>query len=58
MDISEQTSYRWNKKKAVLGTTEHRRLRQHAEEIRKLKQMVADLRLDMAMFQQVITIKL
>lgn len=56
--ISEQTFYRWKKKYAGLGVSELRRLRQLEEENSKLKQLVADLSLDKAMLQEVITKKL
>ena len=56
--ISEQTFYRWKKKFAGMGVGEVRRLRQLEEENNKLKQLVADLSLDKAMLQEVISKKL
>ena len=56
--ISEQTFYRWKKKYSGLGVSELRRLKQLEEENSKLKQLVADLSLDKAMLQEVITKKL
>jgi len=58
MGVSEATFYRWKKKFAGLGVAEIRRLKQLEEENRKLKRMVADLRLDKAMLQDVIKRKL
>jgi putative transposase len=54
MEISEQTFYRWKKKYIGLGVAEVRRLRVLEEENRKLKQLVADLNLDMQMLQDVL----
>ena len=51
MQISEQTYYRWKKKFAGMGVAEVRRLRQLEDEVRRLKQLVADLSLDKAMLQ-------
>ena len=56
--ISEATFYAWRKKFVGLGVSELRRLRQLEEENRKLKQLVADLSLDKAMLQDVLTKKL
>jgi putative transposase len=56
--ISEQTFYRWKKRFAGMGVGEVRRLRQLEEENNKLKQLVADLSLDKAMLQEVISKKL
>jgi putative transposase len=47
MGISEQTFYRWKKLYGGLGPGELRRLKQLENENRKLKQLVADLSLDM-----------
>ena len=55
--ITEQTFYRWNKRYGGLGTTELRRLRQLEEENRQLKRLVADLSLDKAMLQDVLSKK-
>lgn len=56
--VSEQTFYRWKKRYGGLGVSELRRLRQLEEENAKLKQLVADLSLDKAMLQEVVTKKL
>lgn len=55
MGIGESTFYIWRKKYGGLGVAELRRLRQLEEENRKLKQLVADLSLDKAMLQEVIS---
>lgn len=54
--ISEQTFYRWKKRYGGMGVPELRRLRQL--ENGKLKQLVADLSLDKAMLQEVVSKKL
>ena len=51
LQISEQTFYRWKKKFGGLGVAEVRRLKQLEDEVRRLKQLVADLSLDKAMLQ-------
>ena len=58
LGISEQTFYRWKKKYGGLGVAEVRRLRQLEQENRRLKQLVADLSLDKAMLQDVLSKKL
>lgn len=58
MSLSDQTFYNWRKKYGGLGPSELRRLRQLEEENRKLKQLVADLSLDKAMIQDVLSKKL
>ena len=58
LGISQATFYAWRKKFGGLGVSELRRLRQLEEENRKLKQLVADLSLDKAMLQDVLTKKL
>lgn len=58
MGVSQATFYAWRKKFGGLGVSELRRLRQLEEENRKLKQLVADLSLDKAMLQDVLTKKL
>lgn len=58
MGISQATFYAWRRKFGGLGVSELRRLRQLEEENRKLKQLVADLSLDKAMLQDVLTKKL
>lgn len=57
LGISENTFYNWKKKFSGLGISELRRLRQLEEENRKLKQLVADLSLDKAMLQDVLSKK-
>jgi len=54
--ISEATFYAWRKK--YLMPSEMKRLRQLEEENAKLKRIVADLSLDKAMLQDVISRKL
>ena len=58
MGISEATFYNWKKKYGGLGVSELRELRQLKDENARLKQMVADLRLDKQMLQDVIKKKL
>ena len=58
MGISEQTFYRWRKKYGGMGTSELRRMKQLEEENRRLKKLVADLSLDKAMLQDVLSKKL
>src|SRR5438874_11499417 len=53
--ISEATFYNWRKKYAGLMPSEMKRLRQLEEENGKLKRIVADLSLDKAMLQDVLT---
>ena len=55
MGISDATFYVWRKKYGGIGPSELRRLRQLEEENRKLKQIVADLSLDKAMLQAVVS---
>lgn len=58
MGVAEATFYVWRKKYGGLGPSELKRLRLLEEENRKLKQLVADLSLDKAMLQEVVTKKL
>jgi putative transposase len=58
LGISEATFYNWKKKYGGLGPSELRRLRQLEEENNKLKRLVADLSLDKAMLQDVLSKKL
>ncbi len=51
LQISEQTFYRWKKKFGGLGVAEVRRVKHLEDEVRRLKQLVADLSLDKAMLQ-------
>jgi putative transposase len=55
--IAEQTFYRWKNKFGGMLPSEVKRLRQLEEENRKLKQLVAELSLDKAMLQDVLTKK-
>ena len=57
MGISEATFFRWKQKFSGLGPSELRRLRQLEEENSKLKRLVADLSLDKAMLQDVLSKK-
>lgn len=56
--ISDATFYNWKKKYGGLGPSELRRLKQLEEENTKLKRLVADLSLDKAMLQDVLSKKL
>ena len=58
MGISDSTFYNWRKKYGGLGPSELKRLRQLEEENGKLKRLVADLSLDKAMLQDVLSRKL
>jgi putative transposase len=53
--FSDATFYKWRQKYAGLGPSELRRLRQVVEENNKLKRLVADLSLDKAMLQDVLS---
>ena len=55
---SEATFYNWRKKYAGLMPSEMKRLKQLEEENGKLKKLVADLSLDKAMLQDVLSKKL
>lgn len=57
MGVSEASFYRWKKKFSGMGVAELRRLRQLEKENRKLKRLVADLSLDKAMLQDVLSKK-
>jgi len=56
--IAEATFYNWRKRYAGLMPSEVKRLRQLEEENAKLKRIVADLSLDKAMLQDVLSEKL
>ena len=56
--VSEATFYNWRKRYAVLMPSEVKRSRQLEEENAKLKRLVADLSLDKAMLQDVLSKKL
>ena len=58
MGISDATFYKWRQKYGGLGPTELRKLKQLEEENSKLKRLVADLSLDKAMLQEVLSKKL
>jgi putative transposase len=58
MGISDATFYKWKQKYAGLGPSELKRLKQLEEENSKLKRLVADLSLDKAMLQDVLSKKL
>jgi putative transposase len=58
MGISDATFYKWRQKDAGLGPSELRKLKQLEEENTKLKRLVADLSLDKAMLQDVLSKKL
>ena len=55
--ISEQTFYRWKKTYGGMLPSEARELRQLRDETVKLKRLVADLSLDQAMLQDVVSTK-
>ncbi|EAU39636.1 isrso16-transposase orfa protein [Fulvimarina pelagi HTCC2506] len=56
--ISEATFYNWRKRYGGMMPTEVKKLRQLEEENTKLKRLVADLSLDKAMLQDVLSKKL
>ena len=58
MGIIGATFYKWRKKYGGLGPLELRKLKQLEEESSKLKRIVADLSLDKAMLQDVLSKKL
>nr|CCA82835.1 transposase of ISMex11, IS3 family (ORF 1) [blood disease bacterium R229] len=58
LGISEATFYNWKKKYGGVGPFELRRMRQLEEENAELKRLVADLSLDKAMLQDVLSKKL
>ena len=55
--VSEQTFYRWKKKYSGLEIDQVRQLKQLQEENARLKRIVADLTLDKAMRQDVLSKK-
>jgi putative transposase len=55
--ISEQTFYRWKAKSVGLEVDQVRQMRQLQEENLRLKQLVAELTLDKAMLQDVLSKK-
>ncbi|KVV46690.1 Hin recombinase [Burkholderia territorii] len=58
MGISDATFYNWRTKYGGLSPSELRRLKQLEEENAKLKRLVADLSLDKAMLQDVLSKKI
>ena len=58
MGISDATFYKWRQKYGGLRPSELRKLKQLEEENSKLKRIVADLSLDKAMLQEVLSKKL
>ena len=58
MGISDATFYKWSQKYGGLGPSELRKLKQLEEENSKLKRIVADLSLDKAMLQEVLSKKI
>ena len=58
MGISDATFYKWRQKYGGLGPSVLRKLKQLEEENSKLKRIVADLSLDKAMLQEVLSKKL
>jgi len=58
MGISEASFYNWKQRYGGLGQSELWRLKQLEEENSKLKRLVADLSLDKAMLQDVLSKKL
>ena len=58
MGISDATFYNWRTKFGGLSPSEVRRMKQLEEENAKLKRLVADLSLDKAMLQDVLSKKL
>jgi putative transposase len=58
MGISDATFYKWRQMYGGLGPSELRKLKQLEEENSKLKRIVADLSLDKAMLQEVLSKKL
>ncbi len=58
MGISDATFYKWRQKYGRLGPSELMKLKQLKEENSKLKRIVADLSLDKAMLQDVLSKKL
>lgn len=58
MGVSDATLYNWRKKYGGLGPSELKRLKMLEVENARLKRMVADLSLDKAMLQDVVSKKL
>ena len=51
--ITEQTYYRWRKEYGSMGTSEAKRLKELEKENVRLKRLVADLSLDIAILKNV-----
>ena len=58
LGISDATFYKWRQKYVELGPSELQKLKQLEKENTKLKRLVADLSLDKAMLQDVLSKKL
>ena len=54
-NITEQTFYRWKSKYGGMDVSEAKRLKQHEEENRRLKEKVADLSLDNKILKDVLS---
>ena len=57
LGVTEQTFYRWRKKYADMLPSDMKKLKQLEEENNRLKKLVADLSLDKAMLQDVLSKK-
>jgi len=57
LGISEQTYYRWRKEYGGLNTTQAKKLKELEKENARLKNLVADLSLDNAIFKEVLSKK-
>ena len=57
LGVAEQTFYRWKSKYGGMLPSDRKRLRQLEEENAKLKKLMADLRLDKRIAQDVLTKK-
>ena len=55
LGVTEQTFYRWKKKYGGMMPSDMKRLKQLEEENAKFKKLVADLSLDKAMLQDVLS---
>ena len=51
--VSEQTYYRWRKQYGGMGTSEAKRMKELEKENARLKKLVADLSLDIAILKDV-----
>ena len=52
LGVSETTFYLWKKRYAGMSVADVRKVKQLEEEVRRLKQLVADLSLDKQMLQE------